>query len=1120
MLQLILGRSGFGKTRWIHDQVAAWAEAPTGPVYLLVPEQFSFETERALLEQLGPVLANRVQVITFSRLAETLCPPQGGGRMDDTVRTLLMSEALAACADRLTLYRQHTADPDYIACLLSLLTECKQSGIFPALLTETAAALPDNALKHKTEELGLILAAYEALVGQAYTDPLDDLSTLAEHLRQHPLPASTRVAVDAFHGFTGQEMAVLQCLIEQAEQVTIGLCTDTLDTAQDSGSPFAPVSRTADRLVGMARDAHIGVAAPVHLTERRRTADPALCHIEENTFGVGATPLTEPTTAVTLLSCDDIYAECEAVARLIRRQVRQEGGHYRDVSIVVRRLDDYRGVLDAALEKQGIAYYLDSRRNVMTDSLFALTMAALQAASGDWSTDMLLRVAKSGLVGLSSPSVAKLENYAYIWRVNGRRWRQEWVDHPDGLSVKFDDTSRERLQHLNRLRRRLIAPLESLSAALHAPAGLDGEAFARAIYRYLLDARADRFLRMQAQRMQAAGEVNTAERLSRLWPLLMGVLDTFAQTLKGHTLPADRLVELFRLVISATDLGEIPQTLDSVQIGSADRIRFAAPRTVFVLGANEGVFPAYPTQGNLWSVADRQRLAEAGLPLTDTGDDAILQEWLYAYYALAAPSERLYVSFLRGNASGKTLLPSTMVESIRRLLPGCVSLNTADMAADVESGADMLDTAARGWRQASPLEASLKEVLATKEELQPRLQMLQRMAEEKPAGFADAAVARRFFGEDMRLSPSRVERYHQCRFAYFCQYGLRVNPRRPADLDALEFGTLAHYVMEQLLPAYTAQGFDEVHRPQIKADVSRMVEAYTAECMGGTENRPARFLHQLEQLKRLCERLMWQVVKELRQSRFVPTDFELEVGQLSDEDVPRIDPIVLTLPDGARIRVQGKVDRVDVYEQDGMAYVRIIDYKTGSKEFRLSDVVEGINLQMLIYMMSIWQNGGERYGDVRPAGLLYLPAKLPVLKVERFHGEDDLEKQDLKAMKMNGLLLDDPAILRAMEAEAAGVFIPASLTAKGAPGRGSSVASLAQFGQLKKRVERLLTDMAVTLRQGDIAAVPACGAVDACAYCDYRAVCGFEEGLPMRYIAKKDAADVWNDLAAEEGSHE
>lgn len=1120
MLQLVLGRSGFGKTEWIHEQVAAWAQTAPGPLYLLVPEQFSFESERALLQKLGPVPANRVQVISFTRLAETLCPPTGGSRMDDTVRTLLMSEALTACTDQLILYRRHTADPDYIHCLLSLLTECKQSGISPAMLEETAAGLPYNALKHKTAELGLILSAYDALVEQAYTDPLDDLAMLARHLQEHPFPPQTRVAVDSFNGFTQQELQILQLLIEQAEQVTVALCTDTLEESPDSGSPFAPVSRTANRLVHMARNAHVPVASPVHLTKRYRTGDDALNRVEEQLFSPIAEPLVDATNAVTLLSCDDIYAECEAAARLIRRQVRECGGHWRDFSIVVRRLEDYRGILDAALDKQGVAYYLDSRQNVMTDSLFALTAAALQAAGGEWSTDVLLRIAKTGLAGFSSHSVALLENYAFTWRITGSRWRREWTDHPDGLSVQADERSHERLHYLNILRSRLVAPLEKLAAALHRTPALNGDAFARAVYQYLLDVRADRMLRLQVRQMQRAGEDAMADRLTRLWPLLIGMLDTFAHTLRQHPLPCGRLIALFQLVVSTADLGEIPQTLDGVQIGSADRIRFAHPKTVFVLGANEGVFPAYPAPGNLWSTADRQRLISAGLPLSDTGDDAILQERLYAYQALAAPSERLYVSFVRGNAAGETLLPSLIVENIRRILPECAPLDTAAMAGYVESEQDALEQAARGWRQPDPLHASLKEVLFTREEWQPRLRMLRRVAEEKPAAFDSTDAARRFFGDDMRLSPSRVEQYHQCRFAYFCRYGLRVKPRRPADLDAAEFGTLAHYVMEQLLPGYTAQGFDKVRREQVAADTDRVVDAYTATYMGGTEGKPHRFLYLLERLKQVCFRLMWQVVRELRQSRFVPTDFELEIGHLSADDAPRIDPMVLTLPDGARIRVQGKVDRVDVYEQDGVSYVRVIDYKTGSKQFRLSDVVEGINLQMLIYILSIWQNGGDRYGHVQPAGLLYLPAKLPVLKVERDTEGDELEREDTRAMRMNGLLLDHPDIVRAMETDAAGLFIPARLTAKEELARGSSVASLAQFGQLKKRVEKLLTDMAATLRQGDIAAIPACGAADACAYCDYKAVCGFETGQPVRFIAQQDAAAVWKDLAAEEDAHE
>ncbi|MGI6264818.1 MAG: PD-(D/E)XK nuclease family protein [Acutalibacteraceae bacterium] len=1117
MLQLIFGRSGFGKTERIYDQIDAWADDTSAPRYLLVPEQFSFESERALLRRLDAQRADRIRVVSFSRLSELLCPPTGAGRLDDAARVLLMSEAIHACADRLTLYRRQASDPDTVSCLLDLLIECRQCGISTAMMRQTAAALPDGALKNKTDELALILEAYDALVSRAYRDPLDDLAHLEAHLQAHPLPERTRIAVDGFNGFTGQEMRVLGLLIAQAEQVTVALCADGAAAAEDTTSPLATVNRTADRLIRLAKDARVPIAAPIHLKERRRTDDPALNAIESGLFAPVASVYDRPTEAVTLLRCDDIYDECETVARLIRRQCREKGGQYRDFAIVARRLDDYRGVLDAALEKQEIPYYLDARRDVMSDSLYALVIAALQVAGGDWNSEYLLRIAKSGLTGLSGHSAALLENYAYLWRINGRRWRQEWVDHPDGLSVREDDDSRFRLHYLNLLRRRLVDPLEELSAALHRGA-VDGEAFAKAVYRYLLRVKADKLLRLQVEQATRANEKTAAQRAARLWPLLIDQLDMIARTLKEHPLPAQRMIELFLMICSQADLGEIPQTLDGVQIGSADRMRFASPRTVFVLGANEGVFPAYPAQGNLWSCAERTRLIEAGLPLTDNDED-VLAERFYVYHALSAPHEKLVISYPQSSTAGEPLQPSIVVSGVQTILPGCSPVDSHRLR-DAESAADMLDQVARGWHSADVAVASMREALRDRPAMRDRLAIMESAAEDRPAAFSDEAVARRFFGDDLWLSPSQVEKYHECRFSYFCRYGLRVFPRRVADLDPSVFGTMTHYVMERLLPGYARQGFDKITRRQIAADTAGAVDDYVAELMGGTESKPARFAYLLTRLKKLCERLMWQVVREMRQSRFVPVDYELTLNK-ADDDQPHIDPVVLTLPDGVRIRVIGKIDRVDVFKQDGTSYVRVIDYKTSHKEFRLSDVVQGLNLQMMIYMLSIWQNGGVRYGDVRPAGLLYLPANLPVLNVAHGADDDALDKADLKGMRMNGLLLDNDAVLRAMEADAGGLFIPATATASGQIRKSDSLASLAQFGQLKVRVEKLLGEMALTLRRGDIAAQPAYNADhDACQNCDYKAVCGFEKGRPVRAIAKTGAKEVWQALDNEENHDE
>ena len=479
--------------------------------------------------------------------------------------------------------------------------------------------------------------------------------------------------------------------------------------------------------------------------------------------------------------------------------------------------------------------------------------------------------------------------------------------------------------------------------------------------------------------------------------------------------------------------------------------------------------------------------------------------------AVCAPSERLVVSYVAQNAEGEPMAESVLVSSIKKILPNCVLLDQPGEM-DAESERDAFEQAALTWRRQEPKAAALREIFKSREDYRARLSALDRAAYKKTAAFSDKKTAQELFGRDILLSASRIESYYRCRFAYFCRYGLKAMPRRTADLDALAFGTLTHWVMEHVLPKYTETGYHNIERSQVERDTGDAVMKYVEECIGGLEDKPARFAALLNRLSRVAAALLWHVVCELRQSRFVPVDFELNVGGRPEEGQPAVPPVILSLPDGSKVRVQGKIDRVDVYKRDGVSYVRVIDYKTGAKSFKLSEIVEGINVQMLIYLFAVCQNGGGRYGRTSPAGVLYLPAKLPVVQAERGQDSEKIGREQIRSLRMNGLLIDDPEIIGAMEKDIKGLFIPAALKADGGFKKHSSIASLKHFGLLKKRIDSLLIEMAQTLKSGDIAAYPAAGEVEACEWCDYKTICGHEFADPVRFIEKRDNSEVLNDL--------
>lgn len=1146
MLQLLIGRSGSGKTHYIVEQLEALAAAGHSPILWLVPEQHSFESERLLLQRLGPVLATRVQVLSFSRLADTVFREVGGlaeETLDEGTRALLMSRALeqvAAVSEDIAdpmrgLRPRMATDSAYVEQLLQLWQEVRQCAVttetweqIVASLTEEEGA--DSLLTAKVGDIYRVFAAYEGLAAATGADELDKLTRLAQRLPDSRLPMDAAVFVDGFKGFTVQELAVLEAFLPRCYRMTVALGSDTpgarwpgveRSACRREYTLFSPVTNTVEQLRRMAERHHLTWDMTL-LEDNRRVANGALAALEAGLYAPLPAVYDGDGSAVTVTPCTDVYEECRYVTRRIRNLLRQEGYRCRDITVVMRNPADYQGILDEMLSREGIPCFMDGRQDLLCEPLVVYLRSALRLAVGGWRTEEILRLLKTDLWPLSPVEIAELENYVYMWRIEGNRWEQEWTENPSGLDREMHTPDRILLERLNNHRRALIESLSALRQDLRG--GVTGRQFAAAVYRWLSGQKSlPRRIAAQSAVLEELAQPLLADHAARLWDEVMRILDRFALALDDQRLPAARLEDLFTMLCRLIDLGSIPQGLDAVTVGAVDRIRYCDPRAVFVLGANEGVLPAYPTGDGLLTEEERRRLKDMGLTLAEDVLTQCVEERYYAYMAVAAPRERLTVTYHTAAESG----PSPLVTAIEKILPTHTrGVACAADGTDLETAGEMFSRLAQGYGEPSSVTDTLRQVVASDPVYAPRLAAVERGAENGAFRIEDTDKARSLFGSDMVLSASQANQFYQCRFMYFCNYGLRVRPRRLAQLDRSVFGTLVHYAMEVLMPTYAApDGLvsrlrDEATAPDAEAalmstlreDVHRVMGEYIDTQMGGTAEKDGRFMYQVNQAERSACNMLWHTLKEFQQSRFDPVDFELDIHPAEDTDTEGILSVRLPITDGS-VQVRGKVDRVDLYiRADGTAYVRVVDYKTGSTRFDLCELTAGLGMQMLLYLFILCDNS-HRYledkGELRPGGVLYHP--LSDLVVER--GQSDADR--LRRMRMSGLVLDDTAVVLAMEAEGASHFIPAKLNKEGKPT--GNVVTLSQFRLLRGVVEDLLMQMGEKLLQGDIAALPLKkGESVPCRFCDYRAVCGRDPEDPVTELEKKSMSAVLEDLEAEE----
>ena len=1089
MLNLILGRSGCGKTYSIRNIIKNIIENKTDKVLLIVPEQNSFETERAMLKLLGTENMTKLETLSFTRLCDMAFRKYGGSsgkRLDDSGRNILISMALEQVKEQLTLYREQADNIEIIELMANAIKEFKMCAVSPDILFEKSVDTNNIRLRSKARETAIVMQAYNALLSQTYLDPLDDLTRLEQTLINKDMFKDYIVIFDEFSGFTSQQFNIIEIILKQCKECYVTLCTDSIDDSENQMGLFSPIKKTAAKLINLAKKNNIKVAKPYILRNQFRFKNSELKAVESEVFNTHINKNNCVCNNIVVYNATDMYDESNYIAVTIKKLVMEGGYRYRDFVVIARNSEQYCGVIDTIFEKYDIPYFMDRPQVIESKPLMNLLLSAFDVVNGGYKSELIFRYLKTGLAGFNAEEISLIENYALMWDITGKKWLSEFTANPDGFSDKVTEENILELEKINSIRNRVIQPLLKFSKTIQDATGAE---LARASYNLLVDIHADANLKDFINELTLDGQFALVEEQKRLWDLLMGILDQTALTLGDTRIEPIRFAQLLKLVINSSEMAFIPQGLDEVTIGSADRIRTSEPKVTFIIGATEGDFPRTPMSSGIFTDAERKNLISMGLPMYSSIIDLAIEERFIAYKAVTSSSEKLYVTWPCTGTKNENKTPSSIIRGVVKAFPNLnviddMSLTIPDKIWSLEPA---FEICAKNWNCDSEVSATLKDYFNSNSDYKHKVDGLNLVSTARSAIFKDPQKARALFGENIKISASQVEQYYLCRFQYFCRYGLKAKQRKVATFDALEYGSVMHFILENILSEYSQEQLHSLSKHIIHDKIKGLLERYIQTKLGGWKDKTQRFRYLFYRLSSTAEALIIHIANEFSQSEFSPCDYELNISHGGD-----IEPLVLKLPDGTTISVEGKVDRVDIMKKDGKSYVRIVDYKTGIKEFKLSDIIYGLNAQMLIYLASICQNGEKRYGNnIIPAGILYMPAKKPIINADKNTDDSKIEQLRNKALKMNGLILDSPEVITGMEADAKGIYIPAALNDSR---KENSVVSLAQMGKIVKHIEALLISMAQTIKSGDISANPTSGRYDACAWCPYSSVCGYERG--------------------------
>ena len=1078
MLRLLLGTDYVALRDAVLHQIGQDIENGLGNRIFMVPELISHDMERRLCYVAGDTASRYAQVLSFTQLARRVAEGMGNAAMeclDNGGRVVAMAAAARSLSGRLKAYASVETRPEFLIQMVDAADEFKRCCITAGDLLAASQEAEGN-LGQKLEELGLLLSGYDSLCARGKRDPRDQMTWLLEQLEDSDFGAQHVLYIDGFPDFTRQHMEILAHLIRTSALVTVSLNCDNIDTEQLA---FEKAGQTAAALYRCAREA--GVAVQVeHVTGRE---DP-LAQVCEALFqGDGPENVEQLQVFCAESVWDEVHHAAQQVLELVRG-----GCRYRDIAIVCCNQAAYENALKLVFHRCKIPLYMSGTEDILSKTVVNTVLAAMDAALGGFEQTDVVRYIKSQLSGIGPDDGDILENYAILWGIRGSKWLQPWTQHPNGLGEPWNDWATARLEKINRLREQVMGPLEKLRDGVRKAVNLREQV--QALYTFLSAIRLDDRLRVLAQKMQEDGNPRDAQILNQLWEILLGATQQMHDVLGETVWEPEYFTRLFILLLGQYDVGTIPPVLDAVTAGPVTAMRCQQCAHLIVLGAQEGALPTYGGSAGLLTDSERDALRALGVPLTGGALDGLKTQFSEIYGVFCGARQSVRVSYSGGQSSFVYRRLQRMTRQEQRIASGFEATQTSPW----ELGAYLARWGAEDMAQALGVYTEYK-------------QAAEHIA--YTPGNVQQEQIRGIYGERLNLSASQIDRQAQCRMSYFLKYGLRAKERKEAAVDPAEFGTYVHAVLENTASDVMDRGgFARVSLEETMEIAMQHADDYAAERFGQLDSARIGYLFRRNRAE--LQSVVAELWEELKDSDFLPAFFELGFGE--DQ---AMDAIAVPAKKMQAV-LRGFVDRVDIWRQDGRSYFRVVDYKTGKKDFDYCDVFNGVGLQMLLYMFALEQAGADvLQGRSFAAGVQYFPARMPYLSADGMPTQEQAAKLRKPELRRKGLVLADTDVIQAMEPN--DPLIRTNCTRKKDGTLTGDVADREQFRLLRQYVFALLGNMVDDIASGNVTPNPYTRGTShsACTYCPYDTVCHAGSVSGRRNYKAMTPNRFWEEVAKE-----
>ena len=1093
MLKLVLGTSGHGKTEYLYDILYKKVSETNEDAYIVVPDQLSFTVEKNLLNRYGAKTSSKIKVWSFNKLSEEVFRLYGGipeKPLTETGKFVMLKRAIKLVKDELKIY--HKSNDNILKLMAAAIDEFKTNVISPEDLFEADRNLKGN-LKDKLHDIALIYETYNALNHNKYIDESDVLTRAFYKLYENDFLENAVVAFDGFESFNKQKLKIIEIVMKKAEVCYISLNSDTASFIE--GSLFEPISKTVSEIRRIAANESVKESVPVYFKEAKRFNNDELKHLESNLLRADYKQYLEKPDNITIFEAKNIYDELEYVAASIRNLVIDENYRYGDFAIVCKDPGKYYKILNPIFEKWEIPCYFQEPIRLDTRPIIRLITSSYKMASRGFRSEEILSLLKTGLTLFSTDEISEFENYLYLWKIDGNALKNDFFKHPKGFGYELSEEDEEKLSKLNLIRKSIVEPILKFKEKIK---DVTAREIGEAIYELLLEFKTDVKIGESFTEYIELGMPDLAREGSLSWQKLMDILDEFTLSFENEILSAEDYFSVFKDVVSKAETRDIPMRMDTVTLSSSDVFKPDNVKVTFIIGAVQGEFPYIPSDSGLFTDSERNALIENSISMESRLEEKIKSEIFLSYASTVSPSDKLYVCY-HLFAGDEETTPGRIVTDIKKIFPLIEVKKNEDISYFANTYNSSFAYYASLYNEESASKESLKKILCENKDFENKLLALDLAGNRDDFKIKDKELSDTMFS-DSYFSASQVESYHKCAFSYFCRYGLNLKEKRSAEIDNLEYGTIMHFLFESILKSDYVEYID--NREKLITDVNRLIDEYSLEKMGGMKNLSGKDKYRFKRLTSAAISMIERFIEELSISQFEPKYFELYLSDYSD-----FPPLKIKNDKGKIIKVGGIADRIDVYNTPSGKYIRVVDYKTGTKEFKYSDVLFGLNLQMLIYLAALSEKG-----QVIPSGILYLPSSLPEISGDKNASESFAKKEKEKKLAASGIVLDDIEIVNAMEEGAAGRFLPTGIKDNGSYTKPQSVINEKGFELLFSHIKNLIKTMSEHLIEGDIPAIPLMVNNNSCTYCPYGSICGNMKDDRLINKIKLTKEDVLNEI--------